>query len=53
MNCFGVESYKEGVKVFVKMKGNLLDVILCISDEEVIGIMYSVMDVGIKVLEEL
>ena len=35
------------------MKGNLPDAILCISDEEAIGIMHSAMDAGIKVPEEL
>ena len=53
MNCSGAESYKEGVKAFAKMKGNLPDAILCISDEEAIGIMHSAMDAGIKVPEEL
>lgn len=32
LNCSGAESYKEGVKAFAKMKGNLPDAILCISD---------------------
>lgn len=49
LNCSGAESYKEGVKAFAKMKGNLPDAILCISDEEAIGIMHSAMDAGIKV----
>ena len=53
LNCSGAESYKEGVKAFAKMKGNLPDAILCISDEEAIGIMHSAMDAGIKVPEEL
>ena len=53
LNATGAESYKEGVKAFETMKGNLPDAVLCISDEEAIGIMHSAMDAGIKVPEQL
>ncbi|MBO1199716.1 catabolite control protein A [Staphylococcus simiae] len=53
LNATGAESYKEGVKAFEMMKDNLPDAVLCISDEEAIGIMHSAMDAGIKVPEQL
>ncbi|EHJ08303.1 catabolite control protein A [Staphylococcus simiae] len=53
LNATGTESYKEGVKAFEMMKDNLPDAVLCISDEEAIGIMHSAMDAGIKVPEQL
>ena len=39
------ESYKDGIKVFEDLKGNLPDAILSISDEQAIGIMHSALDV--------
>ena len=49
----GSESYKDGVNVFEKLKNNLPDAILSISDEQAIGILHSALDAGIKVPEEL
>ena len=49
----GSESYKDGIKVFEDLKGNLPDAILSISDEQAIGIMHSALDAGIRVPEDL
>lgn len=53
INISGTEGYKEGVEAFEQMKQNLPDAVLCVSDEQAIGIMHSAMDAGIKVPEEL
>ena len=41
------------MNVFEKIKNNLPDAILSISDEQAIGILHSALDAGIKVPEEL
>lgn len=41
------------MNVFEKLKNNLPDAILSISDEQAIGILHSALDAGIKVPEEL
>lgn len=53
LHLSGAESYKEGMKVFDKIKDNLPDVVLSISDEQAIGILHGALDAGIKVPEEL
>ncbi|QSF52539.1 catabolite control protein A [Staphylococcus sp. SB1-57] len=53
LHLSGAESYKEGMKVFDKIKDNLPDAVLSISDEQAIGILHSALDAGIKVPEEL
>ena len=44
----GSESYKDGIKVFEDLKGNLPDAILSISDEQAIGIMHSALDLVLE-----
>lgn len=41
------------MKVFDKIKDNLPDAVLSISDEQAIGILHGALDAGIKVPEEL
>ena len=53
LHLSGAESYKEGMKVFDKIKDNLPDAVLSISDEQAIGILHGALDAGIKVPEEL
>ena len=53
LHLSGTESYKEGMKVFDKIKDNLPDAVLSISDEQAIGILHGALDAGIKVPEEL
>lgn len=53
LHLSGAESYKEGMKVFDKIKDNLPDAVLSISDEQAIGILHGALDAGIKVSEEL
>ena len=53
LHLSGAESYKEGMKVFEKIKDNLPDAVLSISDEQAIGILHGALDAGIKVPEEL
>lgn len=53
LHLSGAESYKEGMKVFDKIKDNLPDAVLSISDEQAIGILHGALDACIKVPEEL
>lgn len=53
LHLSGAESYKEGMKVFDKIKDHLPDAVLSISDEQAIGILHGALDAGIKVPEEL
>lgn len=53
LHLSGAESYKEGMKVFDKIKDNLPDAVLSISDEQAIGILHGALDAGIKLPEEL
>lgn len=53
MHLSGKESYKEGNQAYEKLKDNMPDAILSISDEQAIGILHSALDDGIKIPEDL
>lgn len=53
LHLAGNESYKSGIKTFEQLQSNLPDAVLCISDEQAIGILHSAQDAGVKVPEDL
>jgi len=53
LHLTGNESYKSGIKTFEQLQSNLPDAVLCISDEQAIGILHSAQDAGVKVPEDL
>ena len=53
LQYLGDETYKDGLKAFEALQSEKPDAILCINDEQAIGLVHSALDHGVKIPEDL